>query len=444
MIRFIKKIYLTDLFFIVLGIIAGLFAISFFIHPLFRITQALLILVAVISVVDVFFIFQRGQSIIASRHAHNMLSLNDENTIRLIIENRFRINTRLKIIDELPGQFQIRDFAIHLKMKPFEEKTIKYGLTPKTRGEYHFGNINFFVRSSIGLIQRKETVPQEQMMPVYPSIIQMKKYELHALSSISLFQGVKKLRKLGHSYEFEQIKNYVVGDDPRSINWKASSRTGNLMVNQYEDERYQQVYSVIDKSRSVKMPFNGLSLLDYAINTSLVISNVALQKHDRAGLFTFSDKIGTVIKADNTGSQLNKILTALYNEKENPLEANYELFYSAIRNMVRVRSLLFLYTNFESIYSLRRVLPFLRRLNNFHLLVVMFFDNSELIDYMQEESHDLLEVYQKTMARKFIYEKDLIIEEMRKHGIQSIKSKPEDLSIKTVNKYLELKSRGMI
>ena len=99
------------------------------------------------------------------------------------------------------------------------------------------------------------------------------------------------MRRIGHSYEFEQIKNYVRGDDYRSINWKATSRRGHLMVNQYEDERAQQVYNIIDKSRSMKMPFNGMSLLDYAINTSLVISNVALQKHDRAGLMTFSDKM---------------------------------------------------------------------------------------------------------------------------------------------------------
>ena len=120
----------------------------------------------------------------------------------------------------------------------------------------------------------------------------MKNFELKAFDRVSYSTGIKQIRRVGHSYEFEQIKNYVRGDDFRSINWKASSRRATLMVNQYQDERAQQVYSIIDKSRAMRMPFDGLSLMDYAINTSLVISNVALAKHDRAGLLTFSDVIG--------------------------------------------------------------------------------------------------------------------------------------------------------
>ena len=122
----------------------------------------------------------------------------------------------------------------------------------------------------------------------------MKRFELKSFHKLSDKKGIKKMRRIGHSYEFEQIKNYVRGDDYRSINWKATSRRAQLMVNQFQDERAQQVYSMIDKSHAMKMPFNELSLMDYAINTSLVIPNVALQKHDRAGLLTFSDKIGSV------------------------------------------------------------------------------------------------------------------------------------------------------
>ncbi|MEZ5054237.1 MAG: DUF58 domain-containing protein [Chitinophagales bacterium] len=102
------------------------------------------------------------------------------------------------------------------------------------------------------------------------------------------------MRKIGHSYEFEQIKNYTSGDDIRSINWKATGRRNQLMINQYGDEKSQQIYSILDKSRAMNMPFNGLSLLDYAINTTLVISNTALHKDDKAGLLTFNEKWATL------------------------------------------------------------------------------------------------------------------------------------------------------
>jgi uncharacterized protein (DUF58 family) len=87
--------------------------------------------------------------------------------------------------------------------------------------------------------------------------------------------------------EFEQIKEYVSGDDIRTLNWKASARKGGLMINNFMEEKSQQVYCIIDKGRLMKMPFDGLTLLDYAINTCLVLSNVCLRKQDRVGVITF-------------------------------------------------------------------------------------------------------------------------------------------------------------
>src|SRR5207344_1411119 len=140
--------------------------------------------------------------------------------------------------------------------------------------EYHFGRIILYISSLLGLIKRRYNIEAEEMVPVYPSFLQMRKYELLSQTSIQTEHGNKRMRKIGHSMEFEQIKEYVRGDDIRSVNWKATARKGSLMVNNYTDERSQQVYCVIDKSRLMKMPFGGLTLLDYAINSTLVLANV--------------------------------------------------------------------------------------------------------------------------------------------------------------------------
>ena len=161
-------------------------------------------------------------------------------------------------------------------------------------------------------------------------------------------------------------------------------------------------------------------------------------------MLSFYDRIGSIIKKKKKKNQLTNILQALYNEKEHNLEANYELFYSGVRNLIKGRSLIFLYTNFESIYALERVLPILRKINKLHLLVVMFFENTDLKDISEKESATVMDIYTQTIARKQLIEKTLIQQELLKHGIQAIKSKPEELSINTINKYLELKARGMI
>jgi uncharacterized protein (DUF58 family) len=280
---------------------------------------------------------------------------------------------------------------------------------------------------------------------VYPSIIQMKIYQLKVLSRISRLEGSKKIRRIGQSYEFEQIRNYVEGDDFRHINWKATSRaTGGIKINQFEDEKAQAVYCIIDKSRNMKMPFNGLSLMDYAINSSLVISNSALLKSDRAGLITFSEKIDTAIKSVNKPGQLSLILNALYNEKEGQHESNYELLLQYVTQHVKQRSLLFLYTNFETTHNLYRILPVLRRLNRMHLLVVVMFQNSEIFKLSKERYQNTPELYTAVVAEKFIYQKSLIEKELKINGIKSILTTPEELTIQTVNKYLEIKSQGLI
>ena len=192
------------------------------------------------------------------------------------------------------------------------------------------------------------------------------------------------------------------------------------------------------------MPFAELSLMDYAINASLALSNIVLRKHDKAGLITFSDVVGTTIKADNKPDQLHQILEALYREKERPLEANFELLYHIARKLVNGRSLLLLFTNFESRYAMERVLPTLRRINHLHLLVVVFFENTEIRDFADQAARNIEEIYTQTVARNFLAEKLAIAQVLQQHGIQTVLTRPEELSMNTVNKYLELKSRGLI
>ena len=272
----------------------------------------------------------------------------------------------------------------------------------------------------------------------------MKKFELQLFSQTAVFQGIKKVRRLGNNNEFEQIKNYVQGDDLRTVNWKATSRKGELMVNQYQDERAQQVYCIIDKSRSMRTPFEQLSLLDHSINASLVMSNVILKKGDKAGVITFSDKLGSRVPAEGSGLQLRKIMDVLYKQKTQYLESNFESLYYGIRSIIKGRSLVLLFTNFESHYALERNLPLLRRISQQHLLVVVFFENTEIVKVAQQKSNNVKDIYVKTMAGKFALEKKKMVQELNKHGIQSILTKPQDLTVNTINKYLEIKSRGML
>jgi uncharacterized protein (DUF58 family) len=418
--------------------------LSYKVRVLFDVANVMVIAGAVSTVGEWLYLFLMRNPFTASRDMVNRLSLASENPVRIQIKNNTKRSWMLKVVDEMPSQFQERDFEMFTKVGPKKIANLSYKVTPVERGEYFYGDILLFVGSSINFVKRRVRIPASEMVPVYPSIIQMKQFELYTFPRLSMHYGVKKIRRVGHSYEFEQIKNYTRGDDVRSINWKATGRLSTLMVNQYQEERSQPVYCVLDRSRIMKMPFNGLSLLDYAVNSSLVISNTALNKGDKAGLISYSETVDSTIKADNRPGQLGQIMNSLFKEEQSSGEANYELLNFALTKIIKTRSLLFLFTNFESQYALDRVLNLLRLINKRHLLVVVFFENSELSEYVKDGASDLRQIYTKTAAQEFLYDKEQIVRELRKHKIQTIFTSPEELTINTLNKYLELKARGLI
>lgn len=213
------------------------------------------------------------------------------------VESSYAFPVRLSVIDEVPVIFQQRDICFKLSLGSGEGKTITYHLHPTRRGTYGFGYIRVFVTTRIGLIERRFTDAGPQKIKVYPSYLMLHRYELLAMSDNLTELGIKKIRKVGHQTEFEQIKDYVKGDDYRTINWKASARRHQLMVNVYQDERSQQIYNVIDKGRIMQQAFKGMTLLDYAINASLVLSYVAIRKDDKAGLVTFNEHFDTFVPA---------------------------------------------------------------------------------------------------------------------------------------------------
>ncbi len=394
--------------------------------------------------IDYTFLFLICKAPLVKRLMAERLSNSDENKVTVNVTNVMPFEINIEIIDELPIQFQKRDWIMYQHFKPRQQKNITYTLRPTERGEYHFGDIILYVKSLLGLLMRRHNIPAQVTVPVYPSFMQLRKYELLSKTTVQSEHGNKRMRKMGHSMEFEQIKEYVRGDDIRTINWKATARKSSLMVNNYTDEKSQQVYCIIDKGRLMKMPFGELSLLDYAINSTLVLSNVCLQKQDRVGLITFSNKIGTILAADKKPIQRDNIINLLYNQETQFLESDYEMLYLQIRNRIKQRSLLILFANFESLSGLKRQLNYLRSIAKHHLLMVVFFENTELKQLSSAPAATLEEVYIKTIAEKFAFEKRLIVKELSNHGILSILTAPENLTINAINKYLELKARQAV
>ena len=407
--------------------------------------HVILITVLVMTLYDYFVLRKLTKEVYADREVSDQLSLSDNQLVKYKIRNVSDTPVIIELLDELPFQLQQRKFLYNfdLREKELWEKT--HSIQPVKRGLYQFGKLHLYVSHGfINFLQKRVSFDIEKDVEVLPSFLQMKKYDLEIFNSVSMMSGIKRIRRIGRTDEFEQIKNYTQGDNIKSINWKATSRKNEVMVNQYQDTRSQSVYCIIDKGRSMKMPFDDLALLDYAINSTLVLSNICLKKYDRVGLVTFNNEINTILPADNRSGQISKISRLLYNQETGYLESNYQALYLYIRKMISRRSILIMFSNFENLYDMRRALPYLRQLNKRHLLVIIFFTNTELVGEAEREVTTVSDIYDVTFAKRALVEKDMIAGELRSHGIQTILSRPEELSINVINKYLEIKAKRML
>ncbi len=407
--------------------------------PLYSVGLILLAVMGVLTTAEAALLWSR-RGMEAWRNCSDRFSNGDDNEVRLRVESTYGFGVMAEVIDEIPAVFQRRDIRFPLKLKPGQGKTVTYTLRPTARGVYGFGRIRVFASTDVGLLQRRFTCGRPEDIKVYPSYLMLHRYELLAISNRLTDMGVKRIRRAGHSTEFEQIKDYVKGDDYRMINWKATARQHRLMVNVCQDERSQQVVAVIDKGRVMQQSFLGMSLLDYSINAALVLSYVAIHKGDKAGLVTFCEEFCGNIPPSRRPGQMQRMQESLYALETTFGESDFYSLVTGMNTHLPKRSLLVLFTNFAGKASMERQLPYLRQLNGRHRLLVVFFEDREVRDYAAGKAANTEEYYRHVIAARCVAEQRMTVSALRRNGIMSLLTTPENLSINVINKYLDIKS----
>ena len=430
--------YLTKRFFLLLLVVILLLGLGYAFAPLFLWGKVVLALLALATLADSLLLYAT-RGVEARRTCADRFSNGDANEVNIDLENHYPFAISLTVIDETPPIFQRRDVTFPAHLPAMAASTLTYTLTPTRRGRYHFGHLRCFARTMMGLTERRYTLGDEKEMKVYPSFLMLKRYELLAMSDNLRDMGAKRIRRVGNHTEFEQIKDYVKGDEYRSINWKASARRHELMVNVYRDERSQQIFSIIDKGRVMQQSFQGMTLLDYSINAALVLSYVAMHREDKAGLITFADRPDTFVAPSARPGRLQHLLETLYAQETTFGETDFSSLCVNIHQQISKRSILIIYTNFSGMTALERQLSYLKLLSRRHKVIVVFFEDIEINDYIQSPKTSTEDYYQHVIAEKFAYEKRLIVSTLRQHGILSILTSPHMLSVNVINKYLEIR-----
>ena len=210
MLKFIRSLYFGRRLFYALFGISILFLISFWFVFLYSITWILTSLLLVLLFIDIVTLFSKN-SISANRELPEKFSNSDENSVTIFIENNYGFKIHTAIIDEIPVQFQKRDFLKFMEIPAHKKVSFEYFLKPLKRGEYIFGKLNVYAFTFLKLAKRRYVFNKDQTVKVYPSFIQMKKLDFMALDQKIDLHGIKRIRRIGHTMEFEQIKGVCSG-----------------------------------------------------------------------------------------------------------------------------------------------------------------------------------------------------------------------------------------
>ena len=427
-------VYLTAL-----GVILAIAAWPFGIHNIVFLFWNLLLLGLL--ALDAF-LTPSAKVLTASRESGQKLYFKTENDVSFFVRNTHKkYPLKVEGKDESLRHFTVADDyfdELSHTILPGKEQEFTYTVIPAKRGSFDTKNVYLRFRGILGLCVKHATIPCPATRKVYPNVRDLSKYRLMMQKNRLLPKGDKSLRQYGAGSDFESLRTYVEGDDYRKINWAATARENKLMVNQYQLERDQPVYILLDIGRPMSYSVNGFKKLDYAINAALVLGDIVNQQGDKAGLLVFDSKVQSHIAPGQGALHRNLLMETLYNVSDNRQTADYEGAFQTLCEKQKRRSLVFIFTDFEILEEAEELLMHIAILKRRHMPIVVFMENESLLN--MANASDSKRAYDKMLkqtAIEFHDERKKILRKLNIMGIPSVESRAEHFTVSAVNRYLQ-------
>lgn len=412
---------------------------------------ALLLLV----IVD-FLLTTRPYDLEVERLHDQRLSLGADNAITILIANRSRRKLSLHIRDEFPSSFYSSATILQGHVGPYELHEARYHLRPYQRGNYAFGDIHLRYTSFLQTFIRQARYSAQGAIKVYPNVLDVRKYDILARRGLLHELGLRPQRILGSGTEFERLREYSTDDEYRRINWKATARRGKPIAAEYETERSQYVVSLIDSGRLMRSPVppstnepqqsrpQSLAKLDYAINSALLLSYVALLKGDYAGLLTFADDVRNYLAPKRGKVQFQRMLEALYHVQFEMVEANHAQALAYLGSRHRRRSLVVMYTDLVTLDAARPMIAHMAQLSRRHIPLCVLIADPHISQLRHQSVQQSQAVYKRAVAEMLLDERKAVCDMLNRHGVLTLDVPANQLSVSVINTYLELKGRGAL
>jgi uncharacterized protein (DUF58 family) len=377
------------------------------------------------------------------RRAPQRISLGATARDALVLENRGTMTARVRVTDDLP-EILAREGAgvLEAVIPPGREERVEWRVRADRRGDAEYGDVHVRVLGPLGLAWRQRRAYRADPLRVLPGVLEVRRYRLLGLHNRLREAGFRAIRQRGEGGSFESLREYVRGDDPRIIDWKATAHRSKLIVRQYEAERRQNVVLLVDAGRLMTEKVGDRERIDYALTAALLLADVASVHGDLVGLLVFADRVQQYIPPSrNSISTLAEALGAVHARIAEP---NYPAAFTYLAKQLRRRSLLVAFTDIIDAQASSALVAHLGKAAARHLPIVVALRNPDLEATAQLAAKTPADVYRRAAAEELLQARAAALAQMQRSGVLVADSRPTDAVPDVVNRYLDVKRRGLL
>jgi uncharacterized protein (DUF58 family) len=381
----------------------------------------------------------------AERVCGGVASLGERHPVEVTVANLSRLRRIVAIKDDVPETFEAEpaDFLVSIAGRGVA--VLEYDALPKRRGAYAFRRVYALVSSRLGFWRRSLKLVAETGVRVYPDVRQIARYTLLARRDRLSVMGVRRSRRLGTDNEFERLRDYMEGDEPRHMDWRATARRRKLTVRAHQVNQSQRIIFLIDCGRMMAGDTGGgLSPLDHAFNAMLLLAHVALIRGDQVGLLAYADRIRAYVPPGGGPRRINRLVHGVYNIFPELVESRHDRAFVELERRCRKRSLVVVMTNVFDDVNAQQIVDHLTNLVGRHLPLAVFLRDRDLFDLADSAPESGRPLYRAAAAASMLNWRERVLAGLRQKGALTLDVLPEDLTAPLVNRYLQIKARHLL
>ncbi len=382
--------------------------------------------------------------ILIERAAGPRLALGEREPVAILASSAASMDVVVEVRDEPPALFAADRPLLTLSLPARGRAQGGYSVTAPARGDFSFTGLTARVPGPLGLVKRQWRLPHISVVQVYPNFRQATRMELLARRSHLLRTGLHTLRRRGEGRAFESLREYVTGDDTRHIDWKATARRRKPIVREYEVERHQNVLLMLDAGRMMTATVGNLTKLDCAVNAALLVAHAAVAHGDNVGLFAFAEDGLSYVPPRAGKGQIPRVLEALYRLQPSLVEPDYARAFRYLATRRLQRALILIFTDLVDARASARLLRHVAALMPHHLALLVTIADPALQRHAEEAALSTAAVFRQAVARDLIAERTDALRAITTRGGLALDLSPETLNLAVVNRYLEVKKRGLL